>query len=246
MVLGQHFLVDREIINKICNYAFLSDEDAVLEIGCGTGNLTGELLNRAKKVYGIEIDRELIQLLEKRFKNEIQEKRFILVCGDALKVEFPKFDKFVSNIPYEISSPLTFKLFKHEYRVAVVMYQKEFAERLTASSGERNYGRLSIIAKSYCRAEILEFIPRTLFEPVPEVDSAIVRIVPEPELIVHRRELFEDLVRFMFSRRRKMVGKSILEWSKSKGFEIELAEDVKKKRPEELEPEFFAKFVDML
>jgi 16S rRNA (adenine1518-N6/adenine1519-N6)-dimethyltransferase len=126
------------------------------------------------------------------------------------------------------------------------MYQKEFAERLTASSGERNYGRLSIIAKSYCRAEILEFIPRTLFEPVPEVDSAIVRIVPEPELIVHRRELFEDLVRFMFSRRRKMVGKSILEWSKSKGFEIELAEDVKKKRPEELEPEFFAKFVDML
>jgi len=246
MVLGQHFLIDASTINRICEFAFLSGEDTVLEIGCGTGNLTQKLLKRAGKVYGIEIDRNLTLLLKKRFRKEIQEKKFFLIEGDALKMDFPEFDKFVSNIPYEISSPLTFKLFKHNYRLAVVMYQKEFAKRLTASPGDREYGRLSIIAKSYCRAEILEVIPKTFFEPVPEVDSAIVRITPEPELIVCRRDLFEDLVRFMFSRRRKMAGKSILEWSRSRGLEIKLAEDIKRKRPEEIEPEFYAQLVDSL
>lgn len=234
---GQHILVNKAILQKIVDYAELSREDTVLEVGCGTGNLTENLLKRSKKVIGIERDRRFIDLLERKFKNEIEEGRFELIERDALKIDWPPFDKFVSNIPYQISSPLTFKLFKQDYKLAVVTYQKEFAERLTVSHGKK-YGRLSVIAKTYCRAEILDVIPPEAFKPKPKVESAIVRIIPKPEIEVRNRELFEDFVRFVFTRRRKKFGKIAQE------FGISVPEDLKDKRPEEIPPEVFAEIVN--
>lgn len=246
MELGQHFLFDRRIIGRICDYAELVEKDTVLEVGCGRGNLTEELLKRAGKVYGIEIDRNLVSFLKKKFEREIREEKFEILLGDALKIDFPFFDKFVSNIPYQISSPLTFKLLKCNFQLAVVMYQKEFAERLVAKAGEKEYSRLSVIAKSYCRTRILEYVPRTRFRPIPKVDSAIVKITPEPEIEVRNREIFEDLVRYVFSKRRKIVKKSISEWAKLRKLELKIAENLKKKRPEEIEAEVFAEIADSI
>ncbi|HID43637.1 MAG TPA: ribosomal RNA small subunit methyltransferase A [Archaeoglobaceae archaeon] len=244
MELGQHFLVDRRVIRRICDYADLYADDTVLEVGCGRGNLTEELLKRAGKVYGIEIDRNLVSVLRERFQKEIRDGKFELIQGDALKVDFFQFKKFVSNIPYKISSPLTFKLLKSDFEVAVIMYQKEFAERLIANAMGKNYGRLSVIAKSYCRAEILEYVPKTRFRPMPDVDSAIVKIIPKPKFEIRNREVFEDLVTFVFSRKRKMLNKSILEWAELRKLKVNLKENLMKKRPEEVEPEVYAMLAD--
>ena len=237
--LGQHILVSKAILNKIVNYAEISGKDTVLEVGCGTGNLTEMLLKKARKVIGIEKDKRFIDLLQKKFKNEIEVGRLELIEADALKIEWPSFDKFVSNIPYQISSPLTFRLFKHDYKLAVVTYQKEFAERLTATSGKK-YGRLSVIARIYCKAEILDIVPPEAFRPKPKVDSAVVRIIPKPEIEVRNKELFEDFVRFVFTRRRKKFGKIAQEYG------LRVPDDLKDKRPEEIPPEVFAEIVDDL
>ncbi len=241
---GQHILLDRRYLYKIVRYADLNYNDVVLEVGCGLGNLTKLLLRSVKKVYGIEIDPRFCKLLREKFAEEIESGRFVLIEGDALKVDFPKFDKFVANIPYKISSPLTFKLLKQDFKLAVITYQKEFAERLIAREGSKRYGRLSIVAKAYCRAEILETIPPKAFKPKPKVESAIVRIIPEPEIFVENKEIFEDLVRFAFSRRRKKFGKILEEWCKEKGFKVNIPSEYKDKRPEEIPPEVYAEIAD--
>ncbi len=243
---GQHILVSRRFLHKIVRYAELSFDDVVLEVGCGTGRLTRLLLKSVEKVYGIELDERLVRYLQRRFENDIKSGRFFLIHGDALKVEFPEFDKFVANIPYQISSPLTFKLLKHDFKLAVVTYQKEFAERLIAKPGSKKYGRLSVVARAYCRAEILDTIPPTAFKPKPKVESAIVRIIPEPEVVVKNLDAFEDLVRFAFSHRRKMFGKIVEEWGKEKGVKVEVPEELMRKRPEEIPPEIYAEIADSL
>jgi 16S rRNA (adenine1518-N6/adenine1519-N6)-dimethyltransferase len=241
---GQYELIDKRILHKIIKYADLSYDDVVLEVGCGTGRLTRLLLKSVKKVYGIEVDGRLVSHLRKTFDHEIQSGRFELIHGDAVKVEFPKFDKFVSNIPYQISSPLTFKLFKHDFKLAVVMYQREFAERLSAKPGSKRYGRLSVVAKAFCKVEILDIVPPSAFKPRPKVESAIVRIVPEPEIEVKNKELFEDLVRFAFSQRRKMFGKILEDWCEEKGLKIDIPKELKKKRPEDIPAEVYAEITN--
>ena len=241
---GQHILVDRRFIYKIIRYADLSYDETVLEVGCGLGNLTRLLLRNAKIVYGIEIDERFVNLLQKKFSDEIESGRFVLIKGDALKVEFPKFDKFVANIPFQISSPLTFKLFKYDFKLAVITYQKEFAERLIARPGSKKYGRLSVVARAYCKAEILDTIPPKAFRPRPKVESAIVRIIPEPEIVVRNLDVFEDLVKFAFSRRRKKFKKILDEWCKERGHDVQIPKGYEDKRPEEIPPEIYAEIVD--
>ncbi|RLI89670.1 MAG: ribosomal RNA small subunit methyltransferase A [Archaeoglobales archaeon] len=239
---GQHILINKAIANRMADYASISCSDTVLEVGCGTGVLTSALLRKAGKVYGIEIDGRFIEILRKKFRREIEGERFVLIHGDALKVKFPSFNKFVSNIPYSISSPLTFKLLKHDFDVAVIMYQREFAERLVARRG-RKYGRLSATVRAYATPEILEFVGRRAFKPVPAVDSAIVRLIRKPEIFVDNLELFEDLVRFCFSRRRKKVGKIIEEWMKERGVRVSVPKEFVNLRPENLRPEDYAAIV---
>ncbi|AAB89464.1 MULTISPECIES: 16S rRNA (adenine(1518)-N(6)/adenine(1519)-N(6))-dimethyltransferase RsmA [Archaeoglobus] len=235
--LGQHMLVDRRVISRIVGYAELSEDDVVLEVGCGTGNLTSALLRKCS-VVGIEKDPLMVKRLRERFSDFIGKGRFRLIQGDALKVDFPYFTKFVANIPYKISSPLTFKLLKTDFRLAVVMYQREFAERLC---GEDN--RLGVISKTYCKAEILEIVKPSSFNPPPKVESAIVRIVPEPEVFVENRELFEKFVTFAFSMRRKRMGKIVQEFRKRYGVELAVNKNLAEKRPEELGARKFAEIV---
>lgn len=248
--LGQHILSDKRVIRRLCSYADINHKDTVLEVGCGSGNITESLLDRAGRVIGIEVDDKYARILGESFYEEIENGRLVLVQGDVLKTDFPSFNKFVSNIPYNISSPVTFKLLQHEFDIAAVIYQKEFAKRMVAKPGSKDYSRLSVVLRSYCKPDLMEFVPKGAFKPHPEVTSAIVRLVPQPQFTVENREIFEDMVKFVFSRRRKMMGKSLSQWSKSKKVELkipdELWDDLSEKRPGEIEPEIYARLADSI
>lgn len=233
-------VVDRALIKRIVDYAELRKDDCVLEIGCGTGNLTSALLERCK-VIGIEKDGKLVKVLQEKFEDYIDSGRFFLIHGDALEIDFPPFTKLVSNIPYEISSPLIFKLLRSKFDFAVLMLQKEFAERFCGEDS-----RLGVITKAYCSAEILEIVGRDSFKPKPKVESAVVKIVPTPKIRVEKKELFEQFVTFAFSMRRKRLNKIAKEFEKRFGFRVILDEFIAQKRPEEIGAQKFAEIVDDL
>ncbi len=242
---SQHFLVDKRISERIVDYAKLSKNDIVLEIGPGFGVLTKRMVKKAKNVVGIEKDKKLCRYLKKI-------PGLTLIEGDALSTDFPKFDKIVSNLPYQISSPLTFKILEHDFKLGVLMYQKEFAERMTSLSG-KHYGRLSV--NIYYRAEckLLENVPRTAFYPVPKVDSAVVLLKPKKTSFrVENEKIFFKTVDAMFSQRRKKIKNSLLnKWKKftdEKGKMEQVVEKLKdkNKRPEELTPEEIGEISDII
>ncbi len=237
---GQHILKDKALLKRIVSYAELSQNDTVLEIGCGTGNLTEFILKRAGKVYGIEKDRRFVRLLENRFDNEILSGRFLLIEGDALKIEWPDFDKFVSNIPYNISTEITFRLLKSDFKMGVVMYQREFAERLTAKPGTKEYGRLSVVMSLLCKAEIVEYVRAKAFYPKPKVDSAVVKIVPKKKVDIKNPEKLDLLLRTAFSMRRKKFG------NVAKKLNLTVPKEIENERPENIPPEVYAELSERL
>ncbi len=150
---GQYILKDRELISRQIDYAGLTGEETVLEIGPGLGALTYILAEKAAKVLAIEKDKRLYSYLKDKIPPNVE-----LIKGDVLKCPLPDFDVVVSNLPYQISSPVTFRLLKHGFRKGVLMYQKEFAQRMVAKCGDKTYSRLSINVyyKAYCR--VLEYV----------------------------------------------------------------------------------------
>ena len=201
--LGQNFLIVPDIIERNVERAGLSEKDTVLEIGPGLGVLTKELSERAGKVYAIEKDRRMIEILRKEYNRSNVE----LIEGDAVRIDWPEFNKMVSNLPYQISSPVTFKLLKHEFERAVLIYQLEFAERMIAKPGDRNYSRLSLMVQAKANVELVERIGRGAFWPRPKVDSAVVIIEPKPRN--ERVELDENLVKALFQHRRSTVASAL-------------------------------------
>jgi len=226
--LGQHFLVDRRILARIGDYASLVEEDRVLEIGPGTGNLTDVLSARARTVFAIEVDPNLASSLEGRFNN------VVVMRGDALKVPLPDYNKIVSNLPYQISSKITFRLLERPFDLAVLMYQREFAERMVASPGTKDYGRLTLNVALRAEAEILERVPRGAFRPMPQVESAIVRLRPRKTRIFEDEKAFDALTRSLFSMRRKMVKKSLAAMKISSDALSRIDPDLLERRPQEL------------
>jgi 16S rRNA (adenine1518-N6/adenine1519-N6)-dimethyltransferase len=229
---GQHFLIDRGVIERIAGYADLSSDDRVLEIGSGTGNLTEVLATHAGIVYAIEVDPGLaaeLQGLQDRLQNAV------VINGDALRVELPDYNKIVSNLPYQISSKITYRLLSRPFDMAVLMYQKEFARRMTAVPGSKEYGRMGMIAGYLCRAEILEVVSRSAFKPMPEVESAIVRLKPREHQVDARK--FIKFVEGLFNFRRKKVKKALASMGASKELMMMMNSALLEKRPEELSPE---------
>jgi|Deesub1362B_J571_1020462.scaffolds.fasta_scaffold00038_97 16S rRNA (adenine1518-N6/adenine1519-N6)-dimethyltransferase len=247
----QYIISSKAVLRRIVEEAELSTSDTVLEVGCGTGNLTREILRNAGKVVGIEKDNRFVKLLEEKFKDELEDGRFEIIEGDALKVDFPHFNKFVSNIPYSISSELTFKLLRHKFDLAIVMYQKEFAERMIAKSGKK-YGRLSVAIRAFCSPKIVSFVSRWAFKPVPKVDSAIVKLIPNPEFHVENLEIFNELLRVSFSMRRKKFEKSLKKFLEISG-KIEIYDEfsshfveILNKRTDQIAPEMYAEVSNKL
>jgi 16S rRNA (adenine1518-N6/adenine1519-N6)-dimethyltransferase len=205
---GQHLVMDPTVLERMVEYAELSRDDTVLEIGAGLGNLTELLAARAGKVRAIEKDKRLLDLAMEKLRNQANIK---LILGDALKVSLPDFQKVVANIPYSISSDLTFKLLEKRFRLAVLMYQKEFAERLVAKPGSENYGRLTVNVYYRATAELLDDVPPEAFFPQPEITSTIVRIRPRgPPFNVENERVFSSLTRALFQHRRQRVRNALL------------------------------------
>ena len=200
---GQHQVIDPIVLEQMVDYAELSCDDLVLEVGAGIGNLTLLLARRAGMVISVERDRRLIKVLGERLRGHSNVE---LLCGDALRIELPKFNKVVANLPYGISSDITFRLLEHKFELAVLMYQREFAERLVARSGSDDYGRLTVNAYYRASVELLEEVPPEAFFPQPKVTSAIVRLRPrEPPFKAKKEQVFFNVVRALFQHRRQRV-----------------------------------------
>jgi 16S rRNA (adenine1518-N6/adenine1519-N6)-dimethyltransferase len=203
--LGQNFLVNHRLADDQIMFANIADRDTVLEIGPGLGVLTQKLAAKAKKVIAIEFDKALYSYLKGELPGNVE-----LICGDAIKIDFPKFDKLVSNIPYQISSPLIFKLIDYDFALAILMLQAEFANRLTAMPNTKAYSRLTVMSSYNFNIELLCTVPRENFMPVPKVDSALIEVMPKTELTRAKdEELFGELVKIFFNERRKMIKNSM-------------------------------------
>ncbi|XP_012139765.1 putative dimethyladenosine transferase isoform X2 [Megachile rotundata] len=205
--IGQHILKNPLVIQSMVEKAALRPTDVVLEIGPGTGNMTVKLLDKAKKVIACEVDTRMVAELQKRVQGTPYQPKLQIMIGDVLKTDLPFFDLCVANIPYQISSPLVFKLLLHRplFRCAVLMFQREFAERLVAKPGDKLYCRLSINTQLLARVDLLMKVGKNNFRPPPKVESNVVRIEPRnPPPPVNYQE-WDGLTRIAFVRKNKTL-----------------------------------------
>jgi 16S rRNA (adenine1518-N6/adenine1519-N6)-dimethyltransferase len=206
--LGQNFLIDQSVFEAMMNYADLSKDDVVLEVGTGLGFLTRLLSSRCRRVVTVEVDTRLSSILRDQLKclDNVE-----LVEGDVLTADIPIFDKVVSTPPYSISSPLLFWLFNRSFKLAVLAFQEEFAKRLAAQVGNKDYSRLTVAAYYRADAELLDSVPRSSFYPSPDVDSIVVRLKPKPPPFkVKDEKLFFQLVQTAFTQRNKKLRNAIV------------------------------------
>lgn len=221
---GQNFLVDNNIINRIIESAELGPEEWVMEIGPGLGALTSVMAEEVEKVVALEIDRDLVAILADLISNP----KVAVVEGDALLLNWREVlqaegwvnqpVKLIANLPYYLTSPLIMKALEGEVRFStlVVMVQREVADRILAEPGTKDYGVLTLAVQYYTDARLVMNVPRTVFLPAPNVDSAVVQLTPrEATIDVAPAELFA-VIRAAFQQRRKTVRnalKSLLtEW----------------------------------
>lgn len=217
--LGQNFLIDSNVIDKILDGARLTEGDNIIEVGPGIGTLTREMGKVAKKVVAIEIDKSLIPIL----KETLDEFDNIeVVNNDILKVDIKglvkeKFDnkpvKLVANLPYYITTPIVMKFLEEDIPVTdiVVMVQKEVADRMNAKPSTKDYGALSVAVQYYCDTEIVAKAPRHMFIPQPNVDSTVIglHIRENKKYNVDNEEIFFKTVKASFGQRRKTLLNSL-------------------------------------
>lgn len=226
--LGQCFLTDKNFVKRTVESAELNKNDVVLEIGLGKGILTKEIAKNAKKVYVIELDRRLEPYADeilKEFSN------VEVIWNDALKVDLKQlgFNKIVANLPYQISSPITFKFLENDFEVAVLMYQYEFAKRMVAVPGTKEYGRLSVAVQYKANVEFVCKVPLSAFSPRPKVNSAIIKLTnrgEKPLFYVENEEFFEKILRALFQHKNKIVKRALINSSHELGIDRKELEDI--------------------
>lgn len=214
--LGQNFLIDENIARKIIASLHLTDHDWVLEIGAGTGMLTKYLIERAGHVVAVEIDRSLIDQMHQNFGSA---HNLRLLQTDVLKISWDQMLeghigwKVVANLPYHITSPVLIKLFDHhqQFDSAILMVQKEVAQRLSAGPNSKAYGILSVFAQFYSEVQVLFDVSRHVFFPKPKVTSAVVQLKFKHDPVFNKvqEQLFRRLVRGTFNHRRKILRNSL-------------------------------------
>lgn len=202
---GQNFLIDDRVADRHIGYAGIERGDRLLEVGPGLGILTRRLVEASDDLTCIELDDILAEYITGEFGDRLK-----LIHGDAVKVPFPEFDVFVSNLPYSVSTPIIFKLLDHRFRTAVVMVQKEFADRMVADVGSPEYSRLTVNLFYRADCKIMETVPASRFNPRPKVDSALVKITPRkaPFEVLDERVFFK-VTEVAFNHRRKKIGTSL-------------------------------------
>lgn len=211
--LGQHILKNPGVARAIIDKANLKPTDHVLEVGPGTGNLTVLILAAAKRVTAVEMDPRMAAELTKRVQaTPADAKRLDILLGDVIKTELPPFDVCISNTPYQISSPLVFKLLALERppRSCVLMFQREFALRLFAKPGDKLYSRLSVNAQMWAKVSHVIKVGRNNFNPPPAVDSNVVRLEPKMPRPQISYDEWDGLLRICFVRKNRTLRAAFL------------------------------------
>lgn len=219
---GQNFLIDDNILDEISTSACINDDELIIEIGPGLGNLTSYLLKKSRYVLLVEIDNNMIEILNGRFKENTN---YSLINEDILKVDLDekiskieeelsfsfKKVKVVANLPYYITTPILFKLLQDSKRVdeIVVMVQKEVADRMVASPKSKDYGILSVMIKYLADAKIIIKVPKEAFIPSPNVTSSVIKLVKNKKYECDDEEKLFELIHHAFAQRRKKMINSL-------------------------------------
>lgn len=214
---GQHFLQDDWVIEQMLQALNPQSQDALVEIGPGLGALTEPLIQRAKRLTVIELDRSLANHWQQRASRESV---LTVIQQDALRVDFADLAeqqgvrlRVLGNLPYNISTPLLLKLLEQSVAIQdmLLMLQAEVAQRLTASPGSKAYGRLTVLTHYYCDVELLFLVPAEAFRPAPKVTSAVVRLIPhqQPPYPVADLGCLQKICAAAFSQRRKTLRNSL-------------------------------------
>ncbi|MGC8505130.1 MAG: 16S rRNA (adenine(1518)-N(6)/adenine(1519)-N(6))-dimethyltransferase RsmA [Thermoplasmata archaeon] len=206
---GQVFLNDPNIAKIEVNALSLEKTDTVLEIGPGEGILTDLLLKSGCKVIAVEADHRFVDILRVRYCREIDSGQLQVIKENFLDLPGMKVQKIIGNIPYMISSEIIFALYRHEFIRAVLMTQKEFATRMTARAGDKEYSRLSVSTSLRYSVKIVHNVSRQSFRPVPKVDSSIIMLTKKNEYPEDEILRIDEFTKKMFSNKRKMI-RSIL------------------------------------
>jgi len=247
--LGQHFLTDEAIAEKIATALVGKNYDVLLEIGPGMGVLTKYLLKKETMLAVMELDRESVKYLQESFPLEhlqldTSKEKFSIIEGDFLKCDLKTFFEqkqvgIIGNFPYNISTQIVFKAI--EYRVYVPefagMFQREVAQRIASKEGSKVYGILSVLTQAFFDVEYLFTVPPTVFNPPPKVDSGVIRMTRKENYVLPVNEkLFFKVVKTAFNQRRKMLRSSLKSFQLSQA----LKEDpIFTKRPEQLSVQDF-------
>lgn len=248
---GQNFLTDAMIISEIIHAIAPQADDCLVEIGPGLGALTQPLLEIVNKMTVVELDRDLAAKLTQAFSTSNQ---IDIIQADALKFDFSQLAseskklRIIGNLPYNISTELLFRLLK---QIQVIhdmhfMLQKEVVERICAPVNHTNYSRLSVMIQYHCQTQALFNVPPTAFNPPPQVNSAIIRLIPHAKLPFPAKDftLFSEIVRRAFNQRRKTLRKSLAGLISAEQLtEIDIAPQA---RPQELSCEQFANISNLL
>ena len=217
--LGQNFLINENILDKIVESANICSDDVVLEIGTGIGTLTQRLCENAKKVIAVEIDKNLIPILNETLS---EYDNITIINKDILKTDINEELKnlsvnqkirVVANLPYYITTPIIMKVLEDKVNVdcMVLMLQKEVADRMNATPSTKDYGSLSIAVQYYCDTDIVCKVPKSSFIPEPNVDSLVLKLMvnEKRKVEINDEELFFKIVRGSFSKRRKTILNSL-------------------------------------
>ena len=214
--LGQNFLINEEIIKEIVQKADIQENDVIIEIGPGLGSLTKELLEKAQKVIAIELDSNMVKILKERFSLY---NNFELIEADVLKVNLKELIKnyesvkVVANLPYYITTPIVMKLLEDRLKLKsiTVMVQKEVGERFSAKPNGKEYGAITVSINYYAEPKIIIDVPKENFDPIPEVDSCVIKldIRDVPKVKINDEKIFFNLIKAAFSQRRKTISNSL-------------------------------------
>lgn len=252
--LGQNFLINPEILDRISAAAELAPEDYVIEIGTGLGVLTQKIAEKVKHLTTIEVDKELLKITEEILKKY---SNIEYIPQSILEINLSNLNSLIStlesrisnlkvlgNLPYYITSPILERILKMEPRpkLCVFTVQKEVAERICSKPGSKKYGSLSVFVQYYAQAELVSLVPKFAFYPQPNVSSAIIKLIPYQQnpWEVKDEKLFFDMVHKAFQQRRKKLSNSL------KDFALPNLEKFKDQRPEELSVADFAKLCGKL
>ena len=213
--MGQNFMVEPSIFQCMTDYASLNQNDVVLDIGAGLGFLTRFLADRCERVLAVEKDAGLVRVLREQLGDL---PNLEIIEGDLLKVQISKFNKVVSIPPYHISSSLLSWLFSKNFECVLLIFQKEFANRLVASVGSEDYSWLTVVTYYHTEVERLDELPKRMFYPQPKVNSIIIRLKPKkpPPFNLKNKVLFKQFVQALFTQRNRKVRNAVLPFIKSK------------------------------